>query len=108
MFDINDTIISGGCKGVDTWAIERAKERGMKTKEFLPNLKDCKHRGEFTQAYYNRNEQIVKASDIIVAFVMPDRKGGTENTIKWAKEYGKFIYIVMEDDDNAKNKSKIS
>ena len=83
------TIVSGGCKGVDTWAVKAGRERGFPIMEFLPyKPPDDSPRWEFTKAYYNRNRKIVEASDIIYAFVAEDRTGGTENTIKHAQELG--------------------
>ena len=40
--------------------------------------------------FYARNDLIVKDSDILIAQVAEDRKGGTENTIKYfIKKYKK-------------------
>jgi len=89
----NSVIISGGCRGVDTWAVEKAKELGYDYKEHIPILKGCSYRWEFTQAYYERNKLIVDDSDVIYAFVMDDRKGGTENTIKHAIQSNKKVII---------------
>jgi len=80
-------IISGGCIGVDTWAVEAARARGLKYIVHWPKLKDGMKRVEYTKAYYARNELIAIDSDVVVAFVAPDRKGGAENTIKWAKKH---------------------
>ena len=81
------TVVSGGCKGVDTWAESAAKDRGLDTLIFLPLLPPKgSPRYEFTKAYYARNKLIVENSDIIHAFVSIDRIGGTENTIKHAKK----------------------
>ena len=90
----DDTVISGGAIGVDTWAELAAKERGLRTIIFRPDIKECKKRYEFTRAYYARNLKIAEACDILIAFVSPDRKGGTENTIAQAKKLGKEIVIL--------------
>jgi predicted Rossmann fold nucleotide-binding protein DprA/Smf involved in DNA uptake len=92
-------VVSGGCEGVDTWAIDRAKELGLKWKIFFPDFKGAKTYGDLCKRYYARNEEVVKFSDVIVAFVSDDRKGGTENTIKWAKKYGKPVIIMKEEKD---------
>jgi predicted Rossmann fold nucleotide-binding protein DprA/Smf involved in DNA uptake len=92
------TVISGGCEGVDTWAIEAAIKRGMKWKVFYPDLSNTKSYYEKVQRYYDRNEKVVLNSDTVVAFVSKDRKGGTENTIKWAKKYSKPVIIINEVD----------
>jgi len=89
----SDVVISGGCRGVDTWAITAARKRNIATIEYRPNLTDCKARWEFTKAYHARNERIARECDVLVAFVAPSRTGGTENTIKHAAKLGKSIYL---------------
>jgi len=91
--DLTDTIVSGGCKGVDTWAEERAKQRGMKTIIHKPDLKNVKDRIDVVKRYYERNKKVAQESDIIHAFVSNDRKGGTENTIQWSLKMHKIIII---------------
>ena len=87
-------VISGGAKGVDTWAEQSARERGLEVIIFKPDLKNIKHRGDMVQRYYNRNKKVAQECDILYAFVSPDRKGGTENTIKFAQELGKKVTIL--------------
>jgi len=87
-------VVSGGCRGVDSWAVEAARQRGLQTVEFLPDTAHCQQRFEYTQAFYARNAQIAAACDKLVAFVDPSRKGGTENTINHAKKLGKEIVIL--------------
>ena len=84
-------IVSGGARGPDTWAVEAAKSRGMKTRVFRPHFTDRKDRFKVIEAYYRRNRQIAEYSDIIFALVAPDRKGGTEYTIKHARKKGKVV-----------------
>ena len=91
------TVVSGGAKGVDSWAAEYARKRGLKVIEFLPDYPSFgSPRWEYTQAYYVRNRQIAEHSEVVYAFVAPDRKGGTENTIKHAKELGVPVNIINE------------
>ena len=87
-------IISGGCKGPDKWATDHAKIKGYEIVEYLPDLPpDGSQRYEFTKAYYARNKKIAEDVDVLYAFVAPDRKGGTENTIHYARELGKEVHI---------------
>lgn len=86
-------VVSGGCRGVDTWAENRAKQRGMKTLIFKPDLSNIKNRYDMINRFYVRNKKIAERSDVIIAFVAPDRRGGTENTIKWAKMFGKTVFL---------------
>ena len=94
----NTTVVSGGARGVDSWAAEFSRKRGLKVKEFLPDLpSNGNPRWEYTKAYHARNRQIAEYSHVVYAFVAPDRKGGTENTIKHAKELGVPVNIINED-----------
>ena len=89
----HDIIISGGCRGVDTWAIEKAQELGRETKIFRPNFRAIKNKFEMIKRFYERNLKVAREADRIIAFVAPDRKGGTENTIKQAQKLGKPVFI---------------
>lgn len=90
-----DIVVSGGCAGPDLWAEHAAKNLGIDTLIFLPKLPPAgSPRHEFTKAYYARNKLIAENSDIIVAFVATDRKGGTENTLQYARRLGKKIIII--------------
>ncbi len=87
-------IISGGCSGPDTWAEEAARNVGLEVSIFLPDLPSKgSPRHKFTEAFYARNRLIVENSDILHAFVCPERKGGTEYTIKHAQKIGVPIVI---------------
>ena len=88
-----DIVVSGGCRGVDTWAEERARERGLQVIVFKPDLSDIKDKSDMINRYYERNKLIAKRCDILYAFVSSDRKGGTENTILWAKRFNKKVII---------------
>ena len=90
----NDVVVSGGCRGVDTWAQE-ANRRGMQVMIFLPDQErlDTDDSYEIIEAYYARNKKIAENCDELHAFVAKDRRGGTENTIKWAKQLGKKVVI---------------
>ena len=91
------TVVSGGARGVDSWAAEFARKRGLKVVEFLPDLpSNGNPRWKYTKAYHARNRQIAEHSEVVYAFVAPDRKGGTENTIKYAKELGVPVNIINE------------
>ncbi len=103
-----DTIVTGDCyKGGDKFAREYAKQhsifhldvkfkRDPETDEILtpPFVRWGKHWKynyyEFCVICYARNEEIAKEPlDYLIALVAPDRKGGTENTIKHFKKYHK-------------------
>lgn len=87
-------VVSGGCKGPDLWAETAAREAGLEVKIFLPDLPPTgSPHHEFTAAFYARNRLIAENSDILHAFVSPERKGGTEYTIKYAEKIGVSVVI---------------
>jgi predicted Rossmann fold nucleotide-binding protein DprA/Smf involved in DNA uptake len=87
------TILSGGCRGVDTWAVNRAKENGIATKVIEPEMYTAKNFYQIVDAYYERNKKIAETCDCMIAFVAKDRKGGTENAIKYALKANKQVFI---------------
>jgi len=99
-FDVTDEVISGGCNGVDTWAETRAKKRGMQTIICKPDLSQIKGKTDMIRRYHERNRRIAKLCDVLFAFVSKDRRGGTENTILHAKEFGKQIIIIPPENDS--------
>ena len=94
--DINNTVVSGGCRGVDSWAIDAAIRRGMRTHIVLPSIYQTMNYGEIVEEYYRRNREVVNCSDEVYAFVSKDmeKKGGTWYTINFANEKGKKVTIL--------------
>jgi hypothetical protein len=43
--------------------------------------------------FYRRNQRLVDDSDRVIAFVAPDRTGGTEDTIRRATRAGKPVEV---------------
>lgn len=84
--DIN-VVISGGARGVDTAAVDRATERGIPVEVFPA---DWDRYGR--SAGYKRNKDIVRAADSVAAF-WDGISRGTEHTIKLAIEAGKPVAI---------------
>lgn len=83
-------VISGGARGVDTWAEYAARMRGLEVRIFPANW--AKY-GK--QAGYLRNVQIVDAADTIVCFwdgVSP----GTLHSMKIAETRGKRVIVNPE------------
>ncbi len=90
-------IVSGGCpKGADRFAEEIAKELDLPMVIHKPDKSKlgANTRWAYTQIYHDRNTLIAKDSDVLIACVAPDRKGGTEDTIR------KFIKKQERDDIN--------
>ena len=91
--DVDDTIVSGGCKGVDSFAIDYAIKRGMDTHVYPPFIYDTMTYGEMTQEYYRRNREVVDSCDKLYAFISKDmiKKGGTWYTVEYARKKGKPV-----------------
>lgn len=89
----NSMIISGGARGPDSWSVSEAKKQGLLYIEYLPQIREGMAYYEVVQELFARNTLIANACDILVAFVHPDRKGGTEDTIKKALALGKEVWI---------------
>ena len=88
-FPENDEIVSGGAKGVDTFAREYACAHGLKLTEFLPEY-DKFGRG----APIVRNKQIVDYADKIFAF-WDGSSRGTLSVIKYAEQVGKPCEVIL-------------
>lgn len=82
-----NVVVSGGARGVDSWAVERATERSIPV-EVHPALWERYGKS----AGFKRNKDIVRASDSVAAFWNGQSKG-TEHTIKIAVEAGKPVAI---------------
>ena len=81
-------IVSGGARGVDSWAERAARARGLAVEIFPANWTAYGKR-----AGYVRNAEIVKASDRVVAFWDGESRG-TAHTMECAKHYGKPLEVI--------------
>jgi len=88
-----DVVVSGGCRGVDSWAISRAIRRGLVTEIHFPDIKKGMPYGDMVNKYYERNRKVVDNCDIVFAFPIDENKGGTGYTIKYAREKGKQVIL---------------
>jgi hypothetical protein len=85
-----DWIVSGGCeKGGDRFAEVIAKKTGIPIIIFYPNYTRYGRGAPFL-----RNTTVADKSDILIACVAPDRKGGTEDTIN------KYLNTFQKDKKN--------
>lgn len=89
----NDTLVSGGAVGVDSMAQRWAKEHGKVIQIHYPNYARYA-RG----ATFQRNEQIVRNADLVIAFYQYGRvkQGGTANTAGWAEKLGVDLIEIEE------------
>ena len=83
-----ELIVSGGDEGADTLAELYADRNGIKTKIIKP---DWKKHGK--QAGFIRNAEIVKESDVIIAF-WDGQSRGTQDSIAKAKMFKKPTIII--------------
>ncbi len=102
----NITIVSGGAKGVDSIAENLAKQKGIKTLIFKPEVEYWLDIGG-KMGYKSRNLKIVEACDKMVCFPCAKRDtacyhcnsdkhqvGGGCWTMKKAKEAGKTTELI--------------
>lgn len=80
----DDVVISGGAAGVDTWAADHARARGLAVEVFPA---DWRTHGRAAGPI--RNGQIVAAADLVYA-VWDGKSRGTQDTIRKAKAAGKW------------------
>ena|SRR3990167_4227142 len=90
-------LVSGGCpKGADKFAEELAEELDLKITIHYPDKKKMRFQAysEYARICYERNTLIAQDSDILIAVVHKDRKGGTEDTVKKAERFGKKVVLL--------------
>ena len=81
-------IVSGGADGADSLAALYAKETNIPLLEFFPQWDKYKRSAPFV-----RNKQIVRASDVIIAFWGGNSRG-TKHSLDYAKKIGIKSIIV--------------
>ncbi len=81
-------IITGGAAGVDTCAMHHARKEGLELVVFYPD-----YRRHGRGAPLKRNECIVNAADLVIAF-WDGKSRGTANTIEKAHREGKPCRVV--------------
>jgi len=95
----NITLVSGGCpKGGDRFAEILAKEFNLPIIIHYPDkskMPETPKRWDYAVIAYARNTLIARDSDILLAVVSSDRKGGTEDTIKKYLKMGKKNLILV-------------
>lgn len=83
-----EMVISGGAKGVDTYAKIFAGRHHVPYMEFAPQYSKYGR-----NATLKRNTQIVREASIIIAFPSPDSKG-TFHSIREANRLSKRLIVV--------------
>ncbi len=103
---LSSTIVSGGCpEGADHFAELISAEIHIPIIIHYPDkskldpilIEKKLFRAAYAKINYARNTLIANDSDILLAAVAPDRKGGTEDTIKkFCKKKGKSEKDLIE------------
>ena len=81
-------IVSGGAKGIDSYAARFAEERGIKLTEFLPDYQKYGRAAPIV-----RNKEIVNYADEIMAF-WDGKSKGTNFVINYCKKSNKPCKII--------------
>ncbi len=95
---VDSTIVTSGCKGVCTWAREEAEKRNMKVLVYAPDLQNIRAGFEIPKRYYQRNQELVQACDILYAFISQEGgfTGGTKFEVEYALKIGKMVELHWE------------
>lgn len=93
-------VISGACpNSPDAWAAEEARKRGLQVVEFPVDKTGLpawpKGRAEFGKRAFERNQKIVDAADILIAF-WDGKSKGTHDSVNRAKA-AKIPHAVIID-----------
>lgn len=91
IYQPGDRLVSGGCpRGADRFAEMIAKSKGLTITIHYPDWY-----GEAGKAAgFVRNTKIAEDCDVLIALPAQDRKGGTEDTIRKARNLGKKIVLA--------------
>lgn len=94
-------LVSGACKkGADRFAEELADEFKIPIAIYPPDTTRVRkgNKQDYAIACWERNSLIADNSDILIAVVAKDRKGGTEDTIKkFLKKNSRNRAIILEE-----------
>ncbi|MBO4811735.1 MAG: DNA-processing protein DprA [Prevotella sp.] len=82
-------IVSGGAKGIDTYAEQLALESNIKLKVFKPDYKKFGR-----NATILRNNEIAEYCDRVIAFPSTESRG-TYDTIKKARMMNKSVKVIF-------------
>ena len=94
----DSVVVTSSCKGVCSWARIEAEARGLEIKIFSPDLNNIRAKFEVAQRYYERNRQLIEASDAVYAFVSEEAgfTGGTRFEVEYALKLGKPVELHWE------------
>lgn len=97
----NAHVISGGAEGPDTWAVNAARERGLRVTIHKPDYfglptDERRRKFEIVSRLYARNKRVVLDAFYVVAFYNPESKTrGTANAVKHARENERPVLVIL-------------
>jgi len=84
------TIVTGGASGVDAAAAEAARARGLGLQKLPPRMEEALDPNASAQ----RNQRLIEASDLLVAF-WDGESNGTRGTIERAMALGREVHVYL-------------
>ena len=84
------TVVTGGASGVDAAAGEAARERHLGLIKLPPRFEESSDPG----ASARRNQQLVDAAEVLVAF-WDGESAGTRRTVERALESGREVHVYL-------------
>jgi predicted Rossmann fold nucleotide-binding protein DprA/Smf involved in DNA uptake len=84
------TVITGGASGVDAAAGEAARERSLGLIQLRPRFEE----GTDPGASKRRNQELIDAADVVVAF-WDGTSTGTRGTVDRALETGREVHVFV-------------
>ncbi len=94
-----EKVVSGGARGIDTFAEQMARFHGFDVDVKRPKPK-APGRGAYIQALFDRNTEIVDDADELIAIMSKGGSNGTMDTVKKAVKKG--IPVTLIEVDNIK------
>jgi predicted Rossmann fold nucleotide-binding protein DprA/Smf involved in DNA uptake len=87
---VGATVVTGGASGVDAAAGEAARERQLGLIKLPPRFEESSDAG----AAGRRNQQLVDAAEVLVAF-WDGESAGTRKTVERALESGREVHVYL-------------
>jgi predicted Rossmann fold nucleotide-binding protein DprA/Smf involved in DNA uptake len=84
-------VVSGGARGVDSWAEDEARIQGFTVIRLRPREVVIRSKG-FAAAAHARNREIAEACDRLAAFSVGQSRG-TASTVGYARELGRPVEV---------------
>ena len=84
------TVVTGGASGVDAAAGEAARERNLGLVQLRPRFEEATD----PAASGHRNQELVDAADVVVAF-WDGQSTGTRRTLDRALESGREVHVFV-------------